>query len=241
MHSFGIEAPRVLFAGPTLSALRDRDAAVRAGFQVLPPARRGDVLALLQREPGILVLVDGLFHLSLAVGHAELRRAIGGGWKVWGLCSMGAIRAYELRTLGMRGFGRIYDHFLADQDFQDDEVAQLHSPAPEYVAVTEPMIHLRYFLQGLDASEIIKHSEAQQIAGELKALWYGNRSLEVLISLIHRFSGATAAAVARSWLVDFDRFSVKTHDLHAFLQESIWLRESVEAAPVAAPYSTTSL
>ncbi|WP_425300876.1 TfuA-like protein, partial [Nocardia wallacei] len=33
----------------------------------------------------------------------EIREALEAGWSVWGLSSMGAIRAAEMRLLGMRG------------------------------------------------------------------------------------------------------------------------------------------
>ena len=38
---------------------------------------------------------------------------------------MGAIRAREMAHLGMRGFGRVFERFVAEDDFQDDEVALL--------------------------------------------------------------------------------------------------------------------
>src|SRR4051795_13634825 len=92
----------ILFAGPSMpGSLR-----LPEGATVLPPVRRGDVPALLRdRRPGALAIADGLFHQSLAVGHVEIRDALDAGWQVWGLSSMGAIRACEMRYLGMRGCG----------------------------------------------------------------------------------------------------------------------------------------
>ena len=97
-----------------------------------PPVRRLDVakLTATERRPGTLVIVDGLFHDTLAVGHAEIREAMRRGWRVWGLSSMGAIRAREMAPLGMKGFGRVFERFEAEADFQDDEVALLHEPRP---------------------------------------------------------------------------------------------------------------
>lgn len=197
--------------------------------------------ALAGAEPGVLVLVDGLFDQSLAVGHAELREAITAGWKVFGLGSMGAVRACEMRHHGMIGFGRVYEHFLADEDFQDDEVALLHTPAPDYRSVSEPLVHLRHFLRCLDESHRLSGVAAQRIADELKAVWYGHRTLEFAASLVDQFSGGDAAAAAHSWLNDFDRFRVKGQDLTDFLRHTVWLRDSVESRPQAAPYSRTAL
>ena len=54
--------------------------------------------------------------------------AIEQGWTVFGLCSMGAIRAYELRNFGMKGVGKVYQRFFQMEDFQDDELALFHEP-----------------------------------------------------------------------------------------------------------------
>src|SRR5579862_9150728 len=110
----------ILFAGPSLYPA-GRMLTVPPGVQVLPPAQRGDIAALCRTSvPGVCVLADGLFHQCAAVGHAELRMALQSGWAVWGLASMGAIRAYEMRAMGVRGFGRVYEMFQSDGDFQDD-------------------------------------------------------------------------------------------------------------------------
>jgi hypothetical protein len=137
-----------LFAGPTLARSPHARVLVR-GVSVRSPVKRGDVERLVEAypasrgRPGVIVLADGLFHDTLAVGHAELRAALRAGWRLWGLSSMGAIRAHEMAPLGMRGFGRVYERFQAEPDFQDDEVALLHGPAPEYRTLSEPLVHLR--------------------------------------------------------------------------------------------------
>ena len=110
MRSSGTTINKIMFAGPTLARLGDPRVAERAGFDVRSPVRRGDIAALLDKTPGVLVVVDGVFNQSLAVGHAELRSAIAAGWQVFGLSSMGAVRAFEMRNLGMIGFGRVYGH-----------------------------------------------------------------------------------------------------------------------------------
>ena len=62
---------------------------------------------------------------------------------MWGLSSMGAIRAREMAHLGMRGYGSVYAPFATEGDFQDDEVALLHEPNAPYRPVSEPLVHLR--------------------------------------------------------------------------------------------------
>src|SRR4051812_45698286 len=109
---------RVAFVGPTYEPIAPSRLIEAAGFVPRPPASRGDIAALDDSHPGVIALIDGRFNEQLAVGHAELRRAIERGWDVWGLSSMGAIRAYEMRGLGMKGFGTVYQHFLALGDFR---------------------------------------------------------------------------------------------------------------------------
>ena len=58
-----------------------------------------------------MIICDGVFESQPAVSHAELCRALDGGWAVWGVSSIGAIRAFEMRAEGMRGFGYVYKQF----------------------------------------------------------------------------------------------------------------------------------
>ena len=137
-----------LFAGPSLLDSNSRQ--LDTSFvRLKPPAKRGDIDLLLNEEDaaGTIILADGRFHSELAVGHSELRRAIRAGWEIWGVSSMGAIRACEMRSTGMKGFGVIYGFFMDDPDFADDEVALLHIPDPPYHAVSEPLVHTRMFLR----------------------------------------------------------------------------------------------
>ncbi len=96
-----------------------------------------------------MAIVDGQFLRCLSVGHAEIRLAIAKSWQVWGLSSMGAIRACEMKHLGMRGYGEVYQWYCRDECFRDDEVALMHRPNPPYDAVSEPLIHIRVWLQEL--------------------------------------------------------------------------------------------
>ena len=122
--------PRVtLYAGPSAHGV-PKELFLRHGIRVLPPVRRGDVDALIEgaREPGIVIICDGVFESQPAVSHAELSRALDGGWSVWGVSSIGAIRAFEMRAEGMLGFGYVYQQFARFEDFTDDELCLLHWP-----------------------------------------------------------------------------------------------------------------
>lgn len=211
----------LLFAGPTLYRARAMGPLDLRQVTVLPPAIRGAVERVVRQRPGrpgTLALVDGTFHLgTLAVGHAELRRALEAGWQVWGLSSMGAIRARELASLGMRGYGEVFTQFCGPGDFTDDEVALLHEPAPPYRELSEPLCHLRVGLQDLERSGALKTADCAQILEELTALWFGDRTLRFALD---RLAAVGVPAVVRDeWLRGFDRYRVKSVDLLRFLRD----------------------
>jgi len=195
----------------------------RAGIKVLPPVKRGDVEQLVSSgAAGTMAIVDGQFQQCLSVGHAEIREALARGWQVWGLSSMGAIRAYEMREMGVHGFGRVYELFCKQVDFRDDEVALLHEPGPPYRSLSEPLIHLRVWLRELRRMGLLKQSEEKQVVQRLMNLWFGERTLGRARSLVLELIPKKELKVAES-LADFDRFRLKNHDLRNFLHEQPWL------------------
>ncbi len=213
----------VMFVGPTIAGNAGARALAKT-LRVLRPIRRHDVDALLEaqkkarKKPGVIVIVDGVFHDTLAVGHAEIREALAAGWRVWGLSSMGAIRAREMAHLGMRGFGSVYERFCGEDDFQDDEVALLHEPGAPYRPVSEPLVHLRAAIDHLVARELIGAEDANGVIADLKSRWYGERTVRRALHLLKRCARVEGAAVDRE-LREFDRFRWKTIDLVRFLTE----------------------
>jgi hypothetical protein len=204
----------ILFAGPSAYGV----ALSIEGIDLRPPAQRGEIAALItQSKPGIIALADGVFHQTLAVGHAELRDAVEHGWQVWGLSSLGAIRACEMRHLGMRGFGDVYQRFVDDEEFADDEVALLHSPEPPYAAVSEPLVHLRAGLDALVRNRAISVAQRRALLVRLKKMWYGERTLGFVKSWLLE-EGVSRRSID-GWLKAFQRFRLKSHDLQRFLEQ----------------------
>jgi hypothetical protein len=221
--SFGNEQrPKYVFAGPTLFGTTIANSLAAEGFEIFPPAVRGDIDRLADRTPAIIVLIDGRFHQALAVGHAEIRRALAEGCDVWGLSSMGAIRAHEMTALGMRGYGRIFNYFRAVDDFQDDEVALLHSPEPPFNPITEPLVHYRHWLAHLESSGAISRDVALSVLIELKGRWFGDRTTAAALSLVRRLGGHAAGIAARTSALEFGPFRVKTQDVHDFVTARAW-------------------
>lgn len=228
-----------LFAGPTLMRAQAIDPTLAlGGIHVRPPIARGDLPLLLRArggvgQPGTIVLVDGLFHLRLAVAHAEIRAALQAGWRVIGLASMGAIRAREMAHLGMEGFGEIYRLYCQPgSDFRDDEVTLLHDAEPPYRELSEPLVHLRAATEDLVRRRLLTADVGDLILDKLARTWFGDRTLPAWRALLqqHGCEGADLAAIDAQ-LADFDRYRLKAHDLIAFLRQ----RPDRQPRPAASP------
>jgi len=212
-----------LFVGPTLHrALAIEPTLSLEGITVVPPIQRGVLPHLWNRRPGCALVVDGLFHQTLSVGHAELRTTLARGWQVWGLSSMGAIRAREMHHLGMRGFGRVFELYCQDDiDFRDDEVTMLHQHEPPYRELSEPLCHLRLGVEDAAARGWIDPAAAAEIVGELTTMWYGDRTLAAMESRLRARAPDRATEIAQL-VRDFDRYRIKALDLIAFLAQRPW-------------------
>lgn len=208
--------------GPTRFGL-EQETIDGNGCLMLPPVRRGDVERIVQEyPPGNLAIVDGTFHSYPAVSHVELREALRKGWRIWGLCSMGAIRAYEMRTLGMVGFGKVYEQFELQDDFRDDEVALIHGAEDPYMPITEPLVHIREFIQQMVDEGHLEHKQGNNTINHLASMWYGFRSLSLLREMvIDTWQGPREQL--EEYLKEFSRFRIKTKDLAKFIETKPWL------------------
>src|SRR5947207_12902744 len=115
----------IIFAGPSLPP---RARPHIAGLEWRPPLRRGDLYLAALRRPALIGVVDGYFETVPTVWHKEILWAMSQGIHVYGAASIGALRAAELDTFGMRGVGAIYGAYRDGVLEDDDEVAVLHGP-----------------------------------------------------------------------------------------------------------------
>jgi len=209
-----------LFAGPSLAATSPPQLAA-AGIVVHPPARRGDIKALVATDSSATIaLADGFFHQQPAVGHAEIRDAIRGGACIWGLCSIGAIRAAEMNHLGLRGFGDVFHAYRADPSLPDDEVALLHSPKAPYRAISEPMIHWRRYFRALEGSGLLDPVASERIQADLADRWFGDRTLERGAKLLARLGSIFIEPSALDRALEPHR--IKLLDLLKFIRSRPW-------------------
>lgn len=222
----------VVFAGPSLPVgwLPAED------HRLLPPARRGDVLAAMaQHEPAAIVLLDGYYGSVPAVTHKELLYALDAGLTVVGAASMGALRAVELAPYGMLGVGRVYERFRDGELDGDDEVAVLHAPGHlGYRAVTVALVEVREALGAMlaEASVETDRSGAEALVRALKRICFVERTHDRIERLAaRRLPAATVAALMERLAGD----SVKQRDARAAIEH---VDEAHRARPRRARAST---
>jgi TfuA protein len=119
------ERKLVVYAGASLPAKHRYFPAT-----YLPPIARGDLNELVKRtDPNktAVVIIDGCFGSTLSLAVMECRQAIEQGFALFGLSSMGALRAADLWPCGMIGFGQVYFWYRAGLLLDDSEVAVQYS------------------------------------------------------------------------------------------------------------------
>jgi hypothetical protein len=206
-----------VFLGPTLAAGRAR---AELDAVCLPPVSEGDIYRLWGRRPRAIGIVDGYFERVPAVWHKEIMWIMERGVHVFGAASMGALRAVELDSFGMRGVGWVYQQFRDGMLDRDDEVAVKHGAAGEgYRALSEAMVNVRRTLQAAEHQGIISAAtrDALSIAGTV--LFYRDRIWPELLTP-GRAAGADAAEIdaLRQWL-PAGRIDQQADDAVAMLRE----------------------
>jgi hypothetical protein len=170
----------VIFAGPSLPpALRP---VAEPAVEWRPPVRQGDVYRAALTGPAVIGIVDGYFEVVPTVWHKEILWAMAQGIHVFGAASIGALRAAELASFGMRGVGRIYEAFGDGVLEDDDEVAVLHGPEElGYPPVTEAMVNIRATLAEAVRVGIIAREQEKRVADIAKSIFYKERTHETVL------------------------------------------------------------
>jgi hypothetical protein len=186
----------VVFLGPSLPAA---EAARLAPCRILPPARAGDVLAVLPERPLAIALVDGLFDTTPSVWHHELLLALEAGVAVFGGASMGALRAAELSRHGMVGVGRIFRWYRDGVVGDDGEVALLHGDAEHgFRPLTVPLVNVRAAVEAARAERVLAARDARAVVRAAEGLHYTARTWDGVLSAAR--VGAAARERLRAFL-----------------------------------------
>ncbi|MDY7230452.1 TfuA-like protein [Hyalangium rubrum] len=169
----------IVFLGPSLSQERAR-AILDAEYR--PPARKGDIYRVLASGVKTIVLIDGIFHSGPSIWQRELLAALDEGIEVFGASSMGALRAAELHSFGMVGYGTIFEWYRDGLINADDEVALRHAPEDMgYRALSEPLVNIRYTLRQAVADGKLSEDESERLLTFMRETYYPERSYRRLL------------------------------------------------------------
>jgi hypothetical protein len=183
----------VAFVGPSISLAA---AEKIAPFDYRPPAAQGDVYLAVRAGARAIGLIDGFFEGVPAVWHKELLYALSSGVHVFGASSMGALRAAELHSYGMRGVGQIFQWFASGLLDADDEVALVHGPAEVgYIALSLPLVNVRATLDAAVQTGAFQASTAQQLLRAARSIHFKNRTWKQILDV----AGQDRTARDASW------------------------------------------
>lgn len=189
----------VMFNGPSLRPtdlddLREYAASRSVNLVSHPPVARHDLLKLLDdKAPGTRVLIiDGEFGQNLAVSITEIRTYLRAGCYLAGASSMGALRAVECRTLGMRAHGWVAARYADGTIDADDEVALLFDPET-LDPVTIPLVNIRWLVGQFVANATLDPEGAEAAFATAASLHYRARTPGSLANAARRAHNAAAA------------------------------------------------
>jgi hypothetical protein len=169
----------IIFAGPSLPPRRRPD---DARFEWRPPVRQGELYWAALAHPAAIGVIDGYFEVLPTVWHKEILWAMGQGIHVFGAASIGALRAAELDSFGMRGVGAIYQAYRDGVLEDDDEVAVLHGPEElGYPPLTEAMVNIRATIEEAGRLGILPPEIAGRLTATAKALFYKERTYDAIL------------------------------------------------------------
>ncbi len=170
-----------VFCGPTI---HESEAKQILAAEYLPPAAQGDVLNAVARKPRAIGIIDGYFQFTPSVLHKEILWALDQGVHVFGSSSMGALRAAELHSFGMKGVGRIFEEYRDGLLTRDDEVALNHGPAElKYPSLSEPLVNIRATLEVASENKVISQETSDKLLNLMDQEYFSNRSYKHMLHL----------------------------------------------------------
>lgn len=185
-------------------------------MHIFAPAALGSVFRAVQAGYKVICLIDGYFGNMPSVWHKEILFALKKGVMVCGSSSMGALRAAELHSFGMTGFGWVYRAFRRGVLQDDDEVCVLHAvPELNFDALSEAMVNIRYSLRTMRSHGLISRESESRIASSLKELHFAKRSLPAVRRAFEDEFGSQGAA--KFDLYERTKVDIKSRDAELML------------------------
>ena len=171
-----------VYVGPSMS---HEDARNILDAEYLPPVKRGD-LQKIPDDVDTIVIIDGVLLNDAAVGHREIISLLNSDISVIGGGSMGALRAAELDSFGMKGVGRIYEEYRSGRVDGDDEVVLAYDPF-SLAPLSEPLINFRINLYEAVNNGAISKKVADEVMIALKNVYYPHRTSKKFMEVISVF------------------------------------------------------
>jgi hypothetical protein len=207
-----------VFLGPTLAR-----SAAKAELDAvyLPPVSAGDVGRLGRSRPLAIGIVDGYFEHVPAVWHKEIMWIMAQGVHVFGSAGLGALRAAELDTFGMRGVGQVYQAVKDGTLDRDDEVAVAFEERRDgYPALSEAMVNIRATLEAAaNSAQIISGATRDVLATAGAALFYRDRNWPAVLEAGKAQGADPAELGALSRWLPSGRVDQQAEDALAMLRE----------------------
>ncbi|MFB7594667.1 TfuA-like protein [Streptomyces sp. NPDC056160] len=173
-----------VFVGPTLP--RSHPMLSAPGVRPGPPIGHGDLFDPAIGSSDTVLIIDGVYHQAPALRHKEILGAMERGVRVVGAASIGALRAAELSTYGMRGVGSIYAAYASGRITGDDEVAVGQAPDGDWTALTWPLVNLRHMLELAQAAGLFGSERATELFTALGAVYYPQRTTAAVRAVCRR-------------------------------------------------------
>lgn len=166
----------IIFTGPSLG-VNDAKTVLDADYR--PPVKRGDITLVMDENPDIIGIIDGVFHQQPAVSPREILDAINHGITVVGSSSMGALRAAELDQYGMKGIGYVYEQYANGFLESDDDVAVTLDP-DSFEQLSEALVNINYNFTVAFRQGIINESEFDELCDVAKSIFYPKRTYDLI-------------------------------------------------------------
>jgi hypothetical protein len=147
--------------------------------QYLPPIARGDLPKAVADGARRILIIDGVFGERRAVSLSEIRAALALDVELWGAASIGALRAAEATSIGMRGVGKIFELFQKNE-IADDEVALVFADGI-WLPLSEPLICIRAALSFAEQNGWITAAEHSIGLRQAEMLHFPERTLHIAL------------------------------------------------------------
>jgi hypothetical protein len=206
-------ADKLIFAGPSFSGLQKE---TPSSVSLKPPCKQGDIYLASLQKPSVIAIVDGYFDGVPSVWHKEILWALSQGIHVLGAASMGALRAAETDSFGMKGIGAVYESYRDGVLEDDDEVALLHGPCEmDFVPLSLAMVNVRATVAKAVERDKISDAAANRILQTAKSQFYKTRTWKTLLERSALdLDGLTSTIDLTDWLSE-NEVDQKKHDAEA--------------------------